>query len=100
MKLRIQTVKLLILLFSAFSISISAKDIYVSPNGKDNNPGTKNKPLKTIPHVKKIAVEMLESGKQKEVTVWLGDGIYPIVEPLNFQPIKSTGKNIKLVFKA
>ncbi len=100
MKLRIQTVKLLILLFSAFSISISAKDIYVSPNGKDNNPGTKNKPLKTIPHVKKIAVEMLESGKQKEVTVWLGDGIYPIVEPLNFQPIKSTGKNVKLVFKA
>lgn len=100
MKLRIQTVKLLILLFSAFSISISAKDIYVSPNGKDNNPGTKNKPLKTIPHVKKIAVEMLESGKQKEVTVWLGDGIYPITEPLNLQPIKSTGKNVKLVFKA
>jgi hypothetical protein len=100
MKLRIQTVKLLILLFSAFSFSISAKDIYISPNGKDNNPGTKNKPLKTIPHVKKIAVEMLESGKQKEVTVWLGDGIYPIVEPLNFQPIKSTGKNVKLVFKA
>ena len=48
MKQRIQTIKLLIFLFSAFPISISAKDIYVSPNGNDNNPGTKNQPLKTI----------------------------------------------------
>jgi hypothetical protein len=42
----------------------------------------------------------LESGKQKEVTVWLGDGIYPVTEPLVFEPLKSADKNVKLVFKA
>lgn len=100
MKLRIQTVKLLILLFSAFSISISAKDIYVSPTGNDNSPGTKNQPMKTIIQTKKIAVEMLESGKEPEITVWLADGIYPVAEPLIFEPLKSASKNAKLVFKA
>jgi hypothetical protein len=80
--------------------SACAKNIYVSSNGKDDSQGTKKNPLQSVQMAKKLAVEMLESGKQKEVTVWLGDGNYPVTEPLVFEPLKSAGQNTKLVFKA
>jgi hypothetical protein len=80
--------------------SVFARDIYVSNKGNNNNPGTKKQPLETIFQAKKMAVEIMESGKVKEVTVWLGDGIYQVTEPLIFEPLKSAVKDAKLVFKA
>ena len=77
-----------------------SRDIYVSPKGNDDNQGTKNSPVQSVEMAKKLAVEMLESGKQTDVTVWLGDGIYQVSEPLVFEPLKSANKNAKLVFKA
>lgn len=82
-------------IFTAFS-----RDIYVSPKGNDDNKGTKKSPVQSVQMAKKLAVEILESGKQKEVTVWLGDGIYPVKESLIFEPLKSANNNAKLVFKA
>jgi hypothetical protein len=77
-----------------------SRDIYVSPKGNDDNKGTKKSPVQSVQMAKKLAVEILESGKQKEVTVWLEGGTYPVSEPLVFEPIKSNNKNAKLVFKA
>jgi hypothetical protein len=82
-------------IFTAFS-----RDIYVSPKGNDDNQGTKKSPVQSVQMAKKLAVEILESGKQTEVTVWLGDGIYPVAEPLIFEPLKLDNKNANLVFKA
>ena len=77
-----------------------SRDIYVSPKGNDNNPGTKNSPVQSVQLAKKLAVENLKSRKKSEVTVWLAEGIYPFSEPLVFEPMKSVNKNVKLVFKA
>jgi hypothetical protein len=98
----IRTMKPGILFFLILGVIFTAcsRDIYVSPNGKDDSQGTKKNPLQSVQMAKKLAVEMLESGKQKEVTVWLGDGNYPVTEPLVFEPLKSADKNAKLVFKA
>jgi hypothetical protein len=98
----IRTMKPGILFFLILGVIFTAcsRDIYVSPNGKDDSQGTKKNPLQSVQMAKKLAVEMLESGKQKEVTVWLGDGNYPVTEPLVFEPLKSAGINSKLVFKA
>jgi hypothetical protein len=98
----IRTMKPGILFFLILGVIFTAcsRDIYVSPNGKDDSQGTKKNPLQSVQMAKKLAVEMLESGKQKEVTVWLGDGNYPVTEPLVFEPLKSAGQNTKLVFKA
>ena len=84
-------------------ISIStcfAKDIYVSPKGNDNNPGSKKLPLQTIHQAKNKAVEMLEKGGEKDVTVWLADGIFRVTEPLVFESLKTTSINTKISFKA
>ncbi len=90
----------LIFFMSIVTVRIYSKDIYVSSKGSDNNPGTKKQPVETIYQAKKLAVEMLETGKEKEVTVWLGDEIYPVTEALIFEPLKSALKDAKLVFKA
>ena len=97
-----QTLKSGIFLILIFVVVFTAcsRDIYVSPNGKDGNKGTKRSPLQSVQLAKNLAVEILESGKQKEVTVWLGDENYPVTEPLIFEPLKSADKNTKLVFKA
>ena len=87
-------------LFGFLSFSIFAKDIYVSPSGTDSNDGSKNLPLKTISAAQKMAVALLESGGEAEVTVWLAGGIYPISGPLEFKPLSSVGNDVKLVFKA
>lgn len=86
-----------------YFISIStcfAKDIYVSPKGNDNNPGTKKLPLQTIHQAKNKAVEMLEKGGEKDVTVWLADGIFRVTEPLVFESLKTTSINTKISFRA
>lgn len=94
--------KLIFCLFALFlSISASsAKEIYVSPAGNDQNKGTKKSPVQSIQVAKKMAIEMLNSGKDSEVTVWMADGIYPVTEPLDFEPEKSIDTKAKLVFKA
>ena len=86
-----------------YFISIStcfAKDIYVSPKGNDNNPGSKKLPLQTIHQANNKAVEMLEKGEEKDVTVWLADGIFRVTEPLVFESLKTTSINTKISFKA
>ena len=97
-----RTMKSGIFFFLIFGVIFTAcsRDIYVSPNGKDDNRGNQKNPLQSVQMAKKLAVEMLESGKQKEVTVWLGDGTYPVTEPLDFEPLHSAGQGTKLVFKA
>ncbi|MDI1322808.1 MAG: right-handed parallel beta-helix repeat-containing protein [Algoriphagus sp.] len=82
------------------SFSLTAKDIYVSPDGNDSKDGTKKFPLKTISAAQKLAIGILESGNETEVTVWLAGGIYPIAGPLEFNLLNSNRENVSLMFKA
>jgi len=77
-----------------------AKNIFVSPNGSDENSGTINFPLKTISEAHKMALDIFEKGKDSKVTIWLEDGIYPQTEPLVFTPLISKSKISQLIFKA
>lgn len=49
-------------------------DIYVSPSGNDQNPGTKAQPVKTIAG----ALELARSLEKAEKVIYLQDGEYPI----------------------
>lgn len=82
------------------SFSLTAKDIYVSPNGDDSNEGTKKLPLKTISLAQVMAINLLESGEESEITVWLAGGTYSILEPRVFKSFSSGRENGTLVFKA
>jgi len=52
--------------------------------------------MKTISAAQTRALELQANGPKSEVTVWLADGIYPIVEALEFKPFASG----ELSFKA
>ncbi len=89
-----------VLIFFVSVSSCFAIDIYVSPKGNDNNPGSKKLPVQTILQAKDMAVEMLEKGGEKEVVIWLAEGIYQFAKPLVFEPLKSVQENTKISFKA
>ena len=63
---------LLFLLMSIFSL-INAQTIYVSPQGNDKNPGTKDKPVATFGKAQMLA-RKLPVGK--DVIVLFANGIY------------------------
>ncbi|MGL4412316.1 MAG: right-handed parallel beta-helix repeat-containing protein [Bacteroidales bacterium] len=62
----------LIVAFSSLSIHLSAKDIYVSTTGSDNNDGSESAPLLTI----NKAVDIVEPGDQ----IWVRGGTYMLKE--------------------
>ncbi|MGE0021194.1 MAG: right-handed parallel beta-helix repeat-containing protein [Draconibacterium sp.] len=89
----------LLLLILVISVS-SAKEIYVSPVGNDNNPGTKKQPFKTLFQAEKTARQLMIQGKVNDITVWLADGIYGIDNPFIIKPFREVSCEYKLQFKA
>jgi hypothetical protein len=76
--------KYTILLAAAISPALPtrAADLYVSPAGRDTNPGTKARPLGSIPAAQRLARQKKASGP---VTVWIHGGTYYLEEPLVFR---------------
>ncbi len=97
--LKMTTVIFFLLLLHGIT-SVSAFDIYVSPKGNNNNPGTQNLPLYSVAHALIIAGETIETGTDNQVTIWLADGIYPVMEPLVFNPLRIANSSFSVVFKA
>ena len=60
--------------FMAFSLSLRGADFYVSPDGDDANPGTVDKPWRTISRATKYGWPT--QYRQPGDTVWLRGGLY------------------------
>ncbi len=80
--------------------NISAKDIYVSPQGNDSNSGTMQSPLATIKKVKDAAYAALQNSTEDEVKIWFFGGIYSISAPILFAPVHRMNKNVSIELKA
>lgn len=93
--------RLIFCLFTFFFgvFASSAKEIYVSPAGNDQNQGTKKMPLKTINHAKIVAENQLKEG-EPNVTIWLAGGVYTITDPVLFEPLELNAENCRMIFKA
>lgn len=61
-------------------------DIYVSPDGDDNNIGNKINPLKTIQAAKHKARDFPHD---KKIIIWIKPGIYYLKEPIRFDEMDS-----------
>ena len=59
--------------------------LYVSPEGKDTNPGTADKPLRTLPAAQQ-AVRALKATATGPIEVLLKAGTYRLEAPLSFTP--------------
>ena len=56
-------------------------ELYVSPDGKDSNDGSKNAPFATIPGANE-AVKKLRNEMQGDIVIHVASGYYPISEPI------------------
>lgn len=75
------------------------KDFYVFQTGTDSNPGTKNKPFRTIQKAKKTVSEIVSTGSVKDITVWIGGGTYNFDETLVFGPEDSGSGEGSVVYR-
>jgi hypothetical protein len=86
-----------------FAMAISAApclaQIYASPIGKDSNPGTKEKPVRTLEHAAALAAHAMQTAKG-DVTVSLGAGTYRLMKPLTLGPADSGRNGHNIVFQA
>ncbi len=57
------------------------KELYVSPNGKDTNNGSKSAPFATLAAAN-AAVKSLRSQMKGDIVIHVASGIYPISQPL------------------
>ena len=74
--------------------------IYVSPDGKDLNPGTKAKPYLTIRKAQEAVRTELTKGKKGDITVVLADGKYFLTSPLKFNSTDSGNEVSRIIYKA
>lgn len=57
-------------------IALEARDIYVSPDGNDNNDGSKVSPLATLYGAQKMARLFYSKQPSEKVVIYLADGVY------------------------
>ena len=81
------------------SAADAAAELYVAPDGSDSNPGTKDKPLRTLDGARKT-VRSLKGSVQGDITVWLRGGIYRQTEPVVFTPEDSGQNGSRITYQA
>ncbi|MHC4285949.1 MAG: hypothetical protein ACYSWZ_23695 [Planctomycetota bacterium] len=82
-----------------FCVPSFALDLYVSPAGHDDNPGTKDRPFATITHARD-AVRQINKTLKEPVTVYIRGGTYYLNEPLVFTAEDSGSKQAPVVYTA
>ncbi|CAD0000456.1 L-rhamnose mutarotase [Flavobacterium chungangense] len=89
MRLNTLTKVLIIFLITICTFSLNAAEIWVSPQGKDTNPGTKASPLATVQMAVRKARELrrLKDASIKDgIRIIVMNGMYSLNEPLFIRP--------------
>ena len=80
-----------LLLTAASRLSAAQTEFYVSPAGRDTNPGTKTAPFQTIQKAQE-AVRAVPAAMKGDIVVYLRGGVYPLARTLEFSE-EDSGKN-------
>ncbi len=72
-------------------------DLYVSPSGRDANPGTRAAPFRTLVHAQRT-VRAINGTMTADITVHLESGTYRPRKPLAFGPKDSGANGYKVVW--
>ena len=90
------------LVLSCFIATAAARDkvIHVSPTGRDDNPGTKAKPLATCAAAQRAARKALADAPKANVTVELAGGTYFLPAPLTLGPADGGSADRAVLWRA
>jgi len=89
-----------VLLVALISLTLPAAlgaELFVSPTGKDTNPGTQASPLATLGAARNAARPV---AAKEPVTVHVADGVYYLAETLVFTPADSGSEAHPVVYQA
>ena len=80
---------------------LGSADLFVAPSGRDDNPGTAEKPLATLAGARD-AIRRLKAkgGVRTGATVLVRGGTYVLSEPLRFVPEDSGTKEHPVIYAA
>lgn len=90
---------LIVIFLFLFENVTFCSDFYVSPNGNDTNPGTKQRPFASIEWAKQEVLKTIQNKKDEDCTVWFSEGIYQVESPVIFNS-SDFPENNKVEFKA
>lgn len=92
-----------LMIFYAFilcCVAVNAQQTYyVSPEGRDTNPGTQDAPFMTVAKAKR-AVRKVNSQMTDNITVYLHDGVFELEDTLLFTPEDSGCNGYSVIYKA
>ena len=104
-RLKVRSVFLLMcLIISICSLPVlganSIQDVfYVSPNGNDQNPGTKEHPFRTIEKAREIVRE-INDNMHGDIVVYLRGGVYEIDNTIEFTEEDSGTNGYRVIYQA
>lgn len=82
------------------SISATAQnEFFVSPQGADINPGTRQQPFKSITRARD-AVRRINQNMREDITVSFGSGFYPIERTIEFTSADSGMNGHRVIYQA
>lgn len=81
------------------AMAANMAELYVSPDGNDSNPGTIEKPLKTLAGARD-AVRKLKSSMTGDIVVNLRGGTYRVTEPVAFDTRDSGENGYSVIYQA
>ena len=80
-------------------MSAWATGFYVAPDGKDGNPGTKEKPFATV-EAARDAVRKINAKMTEDIVVVLRGGTYPLRQTILFEPADSGTGGHNVIYRA
>ncbi len=93
-----QFMTILLILAAAVS-NAGAGEFYLSPEGSDQNPGTKDSPFKSIERARQAAQE-IDKSQPGQTVVYFRDGFYVLEQTVEFGPQDSGSATHPVVYMA
>lgn len=91
--------KITVALIALFAAAASrAGEFFVSPAGDDANPGTRRQPFATLVRARDAIRAAKQAGDTAAWTVHVKKGVYPLAEPLVFEPCDSGTADAPVAF--
>ena len=86
-------------LFLAGAIASRAANLYVSPSGDDQNPGTQDQPVRTLDHVRDL-VRTMNQTMSDDITVYLAGGTYRLSKSFTLGALDSGMNGFSVIYTA